>query len=131
MNKSKLSLFIGLSLLAGRLAPSTIQAAGHPRSGLIGQVFIGPTCPHIRPGLECPDRPFQTRISVYSDTGKFITEFNTDAEGQFKVTLKQGRYVLVPLGAGSPHPPYVATLEAVVRRKNFTPVIITYDSGLR
>jgi hypothetical protein len=131
MNKVNLTLFIGLGLLTGWLTPSAIQAAGHPHSGVIGQVFMGPTCPHISPGFDCPDRPFQTSISVYSDTGRFITEFRTDGEGQFEVTLKAGRYVLVPDGAGSPHPPYVAPMKVVVQKRKLTPVIITYDSGLR
>lgn len=131
MNKTKLTLFIGLGLLTGWLTPSAIQAAGHPRSGVIGQVFIGPTCPHISPGFDCPDRPFRTSISVYSDTSRFITRFTTDAQGQFEVTLKPGRYVLVPDGAGGPRPPYVAAVEVDVQKKEFTPVIITYDSGLR
>jgi len=131
MNKTKLTLFIGLGLLAGWLTPSAIQAAGHPHSGVIGQVFIGPTCPNIPPGLNCPDRPFQTSITVYSHAGRFITRFTTDAEGQFEVALKPGRYVLVPDGAGSLRPPYVAAVEVVVEKKEFTPVIIGYDSGLR
>ena len=131
MNKTKLTLFIGLGLLVGWLTPSAIQAAGPTHSGIIGQVFIGPTCPS---GFGCPDRPFQTSISVYSDTGTFITEFTTDAEGQFEVRLKPGRYVLVPAGAESPnrpHPPYVVVVEVVVQKKELTPVIITYDNGLR
>jgi len=128
MNKTKLTLFIGLGLLVGWLTPSAIQAAGPTHSGIIGQVFIGPTCPS---GFGCPDRPFQTSISVYSDTGRFITRFTTDSKGEFEVTLKPGRYVLVPDGAGSIPPPYVAAVEVVVQKKEFTPVIITYDSGLR
>ena len=127
MNKTKLTLFIGLGLLVGWLTPSPIQAAGPTHSGIIGQVFIGPTCPIIR----CPDRPFQTSFSVYSDTGRFITRFTTDSEGEFEVTLKPGSYVLVPDVAGSIHPPGVAAVEVVVQKKEFTPVIITYDSGLR
>ena len=128
MTKTKFIFFLGLGLLAGWLAPSTIQAAGHPNSGVIGQVFIGPTCPH---SPLCPDAPFQTSISVYSDTGRFITRFRTDAEGQFEVTLKQGRYVLVPDGAGSQFLPHVSSVEVVVQKQEFTRVIITYDTGIR
>jgi hypothetical protein len=129
MNKVKFAL-ISLGLLAW-LAPSAIRAASHPPSGVIGQVFIGPTCPSIRPGLDCPDRPFQTSISVYSEAGRFITEFTTDVDGQFEVTLKPGHYILVPAGAGSRSYPSVEALEVVVRKKEFTPVIISYDSGIR
>src|SRR5216683_945044 len=114
MTKTKFTFFLGLGLLAGWLAPSTIQAAGHPNSGVIGQVFIGPLCPICPfPGSEY--RPFQTSISVYSDTGRFITRFRTDAEGQFEVTLKQGRYVLVPDGAGSLILPHVSSVQVVVQ----------------
>ena len=131
MNKTKLTLFIGLGLLVGWLTPSAVQAAGPTHSGIIGQVFIGPTCPSIPPGFDCPDGPFRTSISVYSDTGRFITRFTTDSEGEFEVTLKPGSYVLVPDVAGGIHPPGVAAVEVVVQKKEFTPVIIIYDSGLR
>ena len=128
MNKTKLTLFIGLGLLVGWLTPSAIQAAGPTHSGIVGQVFIGPTCGGP---VFCPDRPFQTSFSVYSDTGRFITRFTTDSEGEFEVTLKPGSYVLVPDVAGGIHPPGVAAVEVVVQKKEFTPVIIIYDSGLR
>jgi len=131
MNKTMFILLIGLGLLTGWLSPSAIQAAGHPHSGIIGQVFIGPTCPHIRPGFDCPDRPFQTSISVYSHAGRFVIRFTTDAEGQFEMPLKPGRYVLVPAGVGSPDLPSVAAVEVIVEKHELTPVIITYDSGLR
>ena len=131
MNKTRFTLLTGFGLFLGWLGPSIVQAAGHPQSGVIGQVFIGPTCPSFTLDFDCPDRPFQTSITVYSDTGRFITSFTTDAEGRFEVTLKQGLYVLVPDGAGTLHPPYVAALDVVVQNKEFTPVIITYDSGMR
>jgi len=127
MNKTKLTLFMGLALLPWCL----VQAAGHWHSGIIGQVFIGPTCPVIRPGLNCADRPFQTGISIYSKKGKFITRFRTDVKGQFEVRLKHGRYVVVPEGAGSSSLPFVAALEVIVEKREFTPVVITYDSGIR
>ena len=122
---------IWVSLLVGSLGPTVVHAAGHPHSGIIGQVFIGPTCPSIPPGFDCPDAPFQTSISFYSSRGKLVTRVTTDAEGHFAVTLKPGVYVLVPDGAESLYPPYVTALEVIVQKKEFTPVIITYDSGLR
>ena len=131
MNKMKFVALIALGFLGVWLAHSPLEAAGYPHSGIIGQVFIGPTCPVIRPGVNCGPRPFQTSISVYSETGRFITEFTTDVEGQFEVTLKPGQYVLVPAGAGSRSYPSVDALEVVVRKKEFTPVIINYDSGIR
>ena len=122
---------IGLGLLLMSLAPSSITAAGRPHSGVIGQVFIGPICPVVTPDRDCSDRPFQTTISVYSDSGKFITEFITTVDGQFQVTLKPGYYLLVPAGAGSPSYPSVGVMEVLVQKREFTTVIINYDSGIR
>jgi hypothetical protein len=122
---------IALGFMVMLLAPSNIAAAGHPHSGVVGQVFIGPTCPVVTPGRDCSDRPFQTTISVYSDTGRFITEFTTTVDGQFRVHLKPGYYFLVPAGAGSPSYPSVEVMEVLVQKKEFTTAIILYDSGIR
>src|SRR5687768_7648424 len=86
MSKMSFAL-IGLGLLVVSLAPSNISAAKSSTSGVVGQVFIGPICPVVTPDRDCSDRPFQTTIAVYSDTGKFITEFMTTIDGRFQVTL--------------------------------------------
>ena len=115
------------SLISGRA-----QAAGHPNSGVTGQVFIGPTCPHITPGFDCPDQPFQTSITVRTLHGRIVRHFTTDAQGRFRVSLKPGRYVLVPASPNGPRGlPRAQPAEVTVARHIYTTVTITYDSGLR
>jgi hypothetical protein len=130
MKKKNRLPFLAFTVLTC-LVSFTVQAAAHPESGVIGVVFIGPTCPVIVPGIDCGDVPYQTGISIYSKTGRFITEITTDEDGLFEVVLRPGHYILVPDGAGSNTLPYVTAQEVVVRNKQFTPVVITYDSGLR
>src|SRR3990170_4096442 len=33
-------------------------------SGVEGHIWIGPTCPVVRIGNECPDRPYETEFSI-------------------------------------------------------------------
>jgi hypothetical protein len=40
--------------------------AGQTNSGIEGQVFIGPMCPVVQIGQECPDQPYQ---AVNSNSG--------------------------------------------------------------
>jgi hypothetical protein len=131
MNNIKLMVLTAFSVLAGLLSSFSIQAAGHPHSGVVGQVFIGPTCPQIRPDLDCRDRPFQTGITVVSDDGRFVTDLMTDEAGRFAVLLKPGNYVLIPDGAAEPTLPGVDVVAVRVEKKLFTPVTIVYDSGIR
>lgn len=121
----------------GLLALSSIlicraQAGEHPDSGVTGQVFIGPTCPHIRPGFDCPDQPFQTSITVLTLHGRIVRQLTTDAQGRFQVSLKPGRYLLVPALPNGPRGlPSAQPTEVTVARHIYTTVTIIYDSGLR
>jgi hypothetical protein len=123
---AKFIALLGLLALSS-LVISRAQAGEHPDSGVTGQVFIGPTCPHIRPGFDCPDRPFQTSITVRTLHGRIVRHFTTDAQGRFRVSLKPGRYVLV----GRRGLPRAQPTEVTVARHIYTTVTITYDSGLR
>src|SRR5947207_2172240 len=95
----------------------------HRRSGIVGLVEIGPVSPVIRPGIP-NSQPFATTIAVFTEQGRFIAEIASDNNGRFRVHLKPGKYVLVPHGAGSSHPPYPTedSIPVVVERKQFTPV---------
>lgn len=66
-------------------------------SGIAGEVLIG-GCPVSFPGFECPLHPYQTSITIYSETGEFIRKVRTDKEGLFAIKLKPGVYTLVPAG---------------------------------
>ncbi len=122
----KYHFIIGLLIvsLAACSAPSTPTD-----SGIEGQVFIGPMCPVVQEGVECPDQPYQATLTVFSPKGKEIVQVQTDEEGGFKIPLAPGEYILHP---ESPDVlPYASDQNFVVDSGRFTQIIVNYDSGIR
>jgi hypothetical protein len=102
-----------------------------PSNGIEGFVTEGPTCPGPVPvgSTECQDQPYQATIEVLSSDNKIITQFQTDANGYFKLILSPGTYILHPIsGKPLPHAP---DQTVVVTANHFTQVTIQYDTGLR
>jgi len=92
-------------------------------------VFIGPMCPVVMEGQECPDRPYQATISIMTQNGKKVTQFQTDVEGNFRVPLAAGEYILHPESpAGIP---FAADQPFTVLTGQFTHITVSYDSGIR
>lgn len=120
-------IFVLFSLLL-LVACSTI-APEPVNSGIAGQVFIGPMCPVVQVGQECPDQPYQAVLTVNSPKGERIVQFQTDEEGRFSIPLQPGEYILHP---ESPNVmPFASEQTVVVEAGIFTQVIVNYDSGIR
>ena len=133
------SVIIALSLALTFNVIAEDQAHERPNwetrhSGIAGQVFIAFTGPPVEPP---PPAPYQAKIAVYSQTGRFMTEIQTDTQGSFALKLKPGTYRVVPLipdqprlpGGGDGPPPPIPIgwpQDVVVRFKQFTPVTIVY-----
>ena len=98
-------------------------------SGVEGQVLIGPTCPVVQVDNPCPDQPYQATLTVLTPAGGKIAQFQTDAQGRFRVALAAGEYILRPESPGvMPHAPEQTF---TVLAGQFTRIIVTYDSGIR
>jgi len=98
-------------------------------SGITGQVFIGPICPVVQVGQECPDQPYQAVLTVTSPKGERIVQIQTDGNGMFKIPLAPGEYILHP---ESPNAlPFASEQSIVVEAGTFTQVTVHYDSGIR
>ncbi len=97
-------------------------------TGIAGLVLIGPQCPVVREGEECPDKPFAATIEIYSGT-RLVATAVSGPDGIFAAELDPGTYRLVPLPPGGPVFAREETVE--VRAGETTRVIITYDSGIR
>jgi hypothetical protein len=121
-------LIAGLGLLAVVFIPCSAVAEGHHQSGINGQTVLY-TCPVVFPDSDCY-RPYPTGFTVMTDNGRFVTNVVTDDQGRFEVFLKPGSYELIPDGAEDGFP-LVKTLVVRVEKKQFTPVTIVYDSGIR
>jgi hypothetical protein len=105
------------------MPPATID------SGIEGQVWIGPTCPVVQIDNPCPDKPYQTNLTVLSPNGKRIANYQTEADGTFHLSLAPGDYILRPESPGGiPHAPEQAF---TVLQGQITLLTVTYDSGIR
>ena len=122
-----LKLAIGVLILA--LATCSIYSPTPRGSGIEGQVLIGPMCPVVQPGQECPDQPYQATLTVKSLSGVQIAQFQTDAQGRFQIPLVPGEYILHP---ESPHGvPFAGDQSFTVQTGQYTQLTIIYDSGIR
>jgi len=58
-------LLFGLGLMILFLSTCSIDSTPTD-SGIEGQVLIGPMCPAVQEGQECPDQPYQASLTVNS-----------------------------------------------------------------
>lgn len=98
-------------------------------SGVRGQVFIGPLCPVVQIGQECPDQPYQATLTVNSPTGERVVQVQTDEQGRFNIALAPGDYMLHPEAPNAL--PFAQDTPFTVTESTFTELSITYDSGIR
>jgi hypothetical protein len=127
-----LAVGLGCVLMCGGLAPATARTlqmiADKPASGIEGKVIIRPVRSVERRGV-VNQRPFQAKITVLDGAGREVASAESDAEGQFRLILAPGSYLLRPESPGAY--PRAAPQRVVVRRDEMTQVEIVYDSGMR
>jgi len=101
-------------------------------SGIYGKVTLGPLNPVVREGDESKnERPYQATIIVKDKNGSHeVKRFSSGKNGEFKVYLTPGTYLLDPLSKNS-IPPTGKSETVTVRLNEFTEVNISYDSGIR
>lgn len=118
---------VGVLILV--LATCSLYSPTPRGSGIEGQVLLGPMCPVVQEGEECPDQPYQATLTVKSLDGLQITQFQTDEQGRFQVPLVPGQYILHP---ESPNGlPFAGDQSFVVETGKFTQLTVNYDSGIR
>jgi len=131
---------LALMLTALNCTAQTLKANGFARlkSGIEGQVTIGPLCPSVGPGRPCSpnERPYQTTITVLSLHGRMLGEVETDTQGFFQMNLPPGTYILVPDVPETDPPggrtwPWAESVVVEVEPRQVTDVEIHYDSGIR
>ena len=99
-------------------------------TGIMGTVTIGPINPVSKPGE--PDSipyPEASLIIMSLSNGK-EQEVSSDKDGDFKVLVPEGRYVLESESGGM-QLPFLKPVEVEVVKGSFTEVIVSFDSGIR
>ncbi len=117
---------------SGNTSPGTVAAIS---SGIYGQVTIGPTCPVVRVGEDegsCADKPYPATLVVKSQDGSnVVAEVRSGSDGQFKLDLAPGEYLVVPLLSPGHLLPSTQPQPVTVTADTYTKVDIGYDTGIR
>lgn len=124
-----------LIALVAWLAACTAAGGAVNTSGIVGRVAAGPTCPveSVPPSPWCAPRPLAASVRIYAPGDRsHALVVRSGPDGQFRVGLAPGTYVLAPLAKpGSPFPRPPSAMRVKVRRGRYTRITITYDTGIR
>jgi hypothetical protein len=96
-----------------------------------GQTIIGPMCPVVRIGQDCPDQAYQANLTVRTPEGQDVMRFDTGVDGKFRVNLPPGDYILHPESLEAGHMVVAADVPFTVLPDEFTNIIVAFDSGIR
>jgi hypothetical protein len=88
-------------------------------------------CPVVRAGEDCPDKPYQSALIILTTSGKKVTSINTDVDGNFRVSLFPGEYVLKPQTPPNQPLPIAREQPFTVVAGRFIELNVIYDSGIR
>jgi hypothetical protein len=97
-------------------------------SGIFGVVTAGPTCPVERVGSPCPPGLWTGDVRA-TDPGGRSVDVQTDARGNYSLTLAPGTYEVIPVTDGGPptgKPTSVVVVAGPPQR-----VDLTVDTGIR
>jgi hypothetical protein len=101
------------------------------KSGIMGQVTIGPVCPveRIPPDPQCADKTYQASLRIKNQVGKIVLSTKTNADGTFKFDLPAGQYTIE--NASTAVMPTLSPVEVVVDTNKYTEINLQFDSGIR
>jgi hypothetical protein len=130
-----LSMFVMLlALVSCNTADTNKHQTGTTQtSGIEGTVTIGPICPVQQiNSASCDDRPYhQGIIHVMGNNKVYVTQFQADAQGNFKIELEPGMYTVDPQTPNEGFLPRASSQDVTVLAGVFITVNIQYDSGIR
>ena len=118
------------AVVAATAACASAATSPSATTGLTGVVIRGPVTPVCRIDVPC-DAPFSATFSA-ERSGRRVTQFQSDAAGQFTVVLAPGVYTIVP-AADAPiiSPTTQGKSVTVVDNGMLTVVRLTFDTGIR
>jgi hypothetical protein len=120
---------------AGGTFTMTIRPTTPPatKTGVEGVAMVGPVFPVVRPG-DPDSRPLPLALITVRPAGggREIARVRADGAGRFRLLLKPGTYLIVPL---PPTPgqflPRGTPVTVAVPADGFVHVVVSYDSGIR
>jgi hypothetical protein len=119
-----------VAVLAALTACGTSDALGPDAAqGIEGLALLGPQCPVQSLEDPCPDLPHQAWIEVRTSEGQSVARVRSGEDGRFRVGLHPGVYILDP-EVGNPWPT-ADEVNVIVKKGVFTPVTVSFDTGIR
>lgn len=97
-------------------------------TGIAGTVTIGPTCPAQRVDSPCPDRPYETTITIWAGDIQ-VAQTQSGTDGRFAVELSPGFYRVVGESPGTF--PRGTEIAVTVVLGELATASLQYDSGIR
>jgi hypothetical protein len=122
--------WLAVIVLAGMLAAC---GDGEPPTdtGIEGIVTIGPMCPVVQVGQECPDAPYAAELTVLLASGKIVARASAAEDGSYRIPLEAGDYLLQAEASDGGLFPASAGYPFSVRQGAWTRLDVTLDSGIR
>jgi Carboxypeptidase regulatory-like domain len=123
-----LMLLASLVLLTAGCRNEGATAGQTQRSGIVGLVHRGPSCPVEQEAVPCPPRPTEANVEIRRPDGTLVATVRSGPDGRFRVPLAPGLYVLqaIPEEFGISKP-----VEVRVTEGDVTDVTVTIDTGVR
>lgn len=119
-----LALAAAAMLLASCAPPPAVD------SGVEGQVWIGPMCPVVQVGTDCPDAPIAAELVVEDANGRTVARGESTEDGSFRIPLPPGSYRLVPQ-PGEGGLPFASPVDFTIVAGQWLRLDVIYDSGIR
>lgn len=98
-------------------------------TGLMGVVVRGPVVPVCQIDSRC-SAPFSAAFDVYENNRR-VTDFRSDPDGHFTVTLAAGSYRIIPAADAPLHQPLTQIKTVEVLPGGFTQIRLEFDTGIR
>jgi hypothetical protein len=117
---------VTIAIASGRASAQTADVRRthsiwhNPHSGIVAQVYFDGHCFSGNPPLCIRPRPYQGKLLVFAEDGRFVASVSGAIDGNFTAYLKCGTYVVVP---DNPTLIDFAT-EVTVEFKSFVPITI-------
>jgi len=124
-------IYLVLIVISYMVACSNRPKTEELSSGITGQVLLGPMTPVMRSDKIVPDKPFQAKIKILDEKREFITEFETDEEGKFRIPLPPGTYIISPIAPQPNLPPRPEEKTVTVEEGKFLETKVLFDTGIR
>ena len=128
LQRITLLVFVVMLVCAG-CGSAGEQAPGSPETAIVGQVFRSPTQPVCVVNVPCKET-FVATFHVYQNDLK-IMDFQTGADGKFRLEVGPGNYVIVPDATTPILSPESQAKAITVPEGAVITIELDFDTGIR